>query len=480
MESATDSGPPLVFNSSDNVTVVDSSTSALNVSTSFALALKCLDFFNFYYLAVIIIFGVVGNTLNFLVFTRTHLKLRSSSYYLAALALADLGFLLTLLVVWLNHVGVDLFNRQGFCQALVYTSSVCSCLSVWLTVAFTIERLIAVQYPLQRPYMCTVRRAKIIISVLSFTTLSGHIYSLFTAGITDGPEGKSICDLLPAYYRFMHVVNLLDTILTLVIPFILIVVMNTLIAKNLIVFSRTFNRKKSRSNNSSAQHIQMKTIRMTEHWQERDSGQGSVSNPSHHSNNNSNGNLHAQQLANSVPVEAASTSVSSPGHLERSTANAAVAGGCASVNKVTVNQVAIHQQAAHEASHDSQICTQEKLQYRNILSIRIQYSITKMLLLISTVFIMLNLPSYVVRLQVFISEVSGSNSEVSSTAWLLQQFFMLLYYTNFSINFLLYSTCGTTFRHCLCRLIRDKRDAMRRSIIGIRYRYTGSNHPPYP
>ena len=38
---------------------------------------------------------------------------------------------------------------------------------------------------------------------------------------------------------------------------------------------------------------------------------------------------------------------------------------------------------------------EEKLQYRNILSIRIQYSITKMLLLISTVFIMLNLPRYV-------------------------------------------------------------------------------------
>lgn len=247
--------------SSENVSATEGLAESPNVTASFTFALKCLDFFNFYYLAVIIIFGMVGNTLNFLVFTRTHLKLRSSSYYLAALALADLGFLLTLLVVWLNHVGVDLFNRQGFCQALVYTSSVCSCLSVWLTVAFTIERLIAVQYPLQRPYMCTVRRAKIIISVLTLTTLTSHVYSLFTAGITDaGPDGKSICDLLPAYYRFMHVVNLLDTVLTLVIPFILIVVMNTLIAKNLIVFSRTFNRKKSRSNNSSAQHIQVSFV----------------------------------------------------------------------------------------------------------------------------------------------------------------------------------------------------------------------------
>ncbi len=109
---------------------------------------------------------------------------------------------------------------------------------------------------------------------------------------------------------------------------------------------------------------QMKTIRMAEHWQERDSGQGSVSNPSHHSNNNSNGNLHAQQLGNLIP-EPASTSVGSP--IDRSSTNAAInaavvlSGGCASVNKVTANQAAIHQQPIqlHEPSHDGQICTRK-------------------------------------------------------------------------------------------------------------------------
>ena len=214
------------------------------------LTVKFLDFFNFYYLAIIIVFGMVGNTLSFLVFTRTHLKLRSSSYYLAALALADLGFLLTLLIVWLNHVGIDLFNRNGWCQALVYGSSVSSCLSVWLTVAFTVERLIAVQYPLQRPYVCTVRRAKTIIGVLTLLTLTCHVYSLFTAGVTENANGHSMCELLPEYYRFMHVVNLMDTVVTLIIPLVLIVLMNTLIAKNLIVFSRTF-KNQPRSASSS-------------------------------------------------------------------------------------------------------------------------------------------------------------------------------------------------------------------------------------
>ena len=116
--------------------------------------------------------------------------------------------------------------------------------------AFTFERLIAVQYPLQRPFMCTVRRAKIIIGSITITTLTCHIYSLFTAGIIEAPTASggnssangraAVCDLLPNYYQAMRVVNLVDTVVTLVIPLVLILVMNSLIARNLIKFSETF------------------------------------------------------------------------------------------------------------------------------------------------------------------------------------------------------------------------------------------------
>ena len=117
-------------------------------SPAFQLALKFLDFLNVYYLAVIILFGMVGNLLSFLVFTQTHLKLRSSSYYLAALAVSDFGFLVTLLVVWLNHFGVDLFNRPGFCQALVYLSSISSCMSGNSFTFFVISSFIHAQFDL--------------------------------------------------------------------------------------------------------------------------------------------------------------------------------------------------------------------------------------------------------------------------------------------------------------------------------------------
>lgn len=242
---------------------VSGNGSGFSTDVEYSFSMQCLEFFNCYYLALVIVTGVVGNSLSFLVFTRTNLKLRSSSYYLAALALADLGFILTLLVVWLKHFDVDLFSWNGWCQAMVYGGSVCSCLSVWLTVAFTLERLIAVQYPLQRPSMCTVRRAKTIIFVLTFVAVASHTHLLFMAAPISHKDSNGSakeemhCELVADYQNVMEIVNLLDTILTLVIPVILIVSMNAMIAKNLYVFSRTFKKRESRSWSESFQGIQV-------------------------------------------------------------------------------------------------------------------------------------------------------------------------------------------------------------------------------
>jgi len=63
-----------------------------------------VDFLNQYYLPAIIALGLVGNLLSCVVFLNTHLRLRSSSYYLAALASVDFCFLVSLVLVWLNSM----------------------------------------------------------------------------------------------------------------------------------------------------------------------------------------------------------------------------------------------------------------------------------------------------------------------------------------------------------------------------------------
>lgn len=203
-----------------------------------------LDFLHRYYIPFIILLGLVGNLLSCMVFLKTHLRLRSSSYYLAALATADFSFLISLLLVWLNNnVGWRVFNNDGWCQTVVYVSAVCSSLSVWLIVAFTVERFIAVQYPLHRPHMCTIKRAKIIVLVLTIFALASHLYSFVTAGVVKNQDGDEVCNLRIEYLQIMRIINIIDSIASLIVPLVLIIVMNTMIMRNLFKFDRRFNQE---------------------------------------------------------------------------------------------------------------------------------------------------------------------------------------------------------------------------------------------
>ena len=77
---------------------------------------------------------------------------------------------------------------------------------------------------------------------------------------------------------------------------------------------------------------------------------------------------------------------------------------------------------------------------------RAQIKITKMLFLISAVFVMLNLPSYAMRVKVILMTFFNKDYEGTPLEFLLQQVFQFLYYINFTINFSVYSSCSDKFR----------------------------------
>ncbi len=148
---------------------------------------RIIDNVMFYYTPLIVLGGSIGNILSVLVFFKTKLRKLSSSYYLAALGVSDTCFLLTSFCNWFNFVNAyNLYNQNIFCQFFTYLSYLSNFLSVWYVVAFTVERFIAVLYPLKRQTMCTVRRAKIVLcgltvvgSIINFPTIfySGVVYS---------------------------------------------------------------------------------------------------------------------------------------------------------------------------------------------------------------------------------------------------------------------------------------------------------------
>lgn len=78
-----------------------------------------------------------------------------------------------------------------------------------------------------------------------------------------------------------------------------------------------------------------------------------------------------------------------------------------------------------------------------------QVKITKLLIIVSTVFLLLNSPSGVLRVKWFAQRLLNSEYVPSGPEKMLQQLFQFLFTVNFAINFVLYSLCGNNFRKSL-------------------------------
>ncbi|XP_062619731.1 probable G-protein coupled receptor 139 [Saccostrea cucullata] len=80
-----------------------------------------------------------------------------------------------------------------------------------------------------------------------------------------------------------------------------------------------------------------------------------------------------------------------------------------------------------------------------------QMRVTRTLLLVSTTFLVLNLPSHVFKLSTLISaHLHPSNAyNISMAQYLIQEISQLLYYTSFSMNFFLYALYGKHFQRSL-------------------------------
>ena len=125
-----------VFNDS-NVTVLTNNIitnksqvhSMIVTYKKIVLARKVLDWFNLYYLGFIIVVGVLGNGKNVVTFFLSKKKLCSPSYYLTAIALNDVIFLLILFILWLNQFEINLFTHAGLYQLHFFLSSTSTCIS---------------------------------------------------------------------------------------------------------------------------------------------------------------------------------------------------------------------------------------------------------------------------------------------------------------------------------------------------------------
>ena len=125
----------------------------------------------------------------------------------------------------LNHV-------RGVCETVVFLTYICGCVSIWLVVFVTMETYVRICRPFVMKTVCAKLPARILTTTLCILSLGVYNFPLWIS--------NSNCSHNRQYSGLTEALVYIDTLLTLVVPSILITILMTAIVYNLI---RTYQRR---------------------------------------------------------------------------------------------------------------------------------------------------------------------------------------------------------------------------------------------
>lgn len=143
----------LLANSTDNQTEVTSVQSHDSARVFYA-----------YVTPVIIVLGLLGNTVALVGFVLPPMRQLSMSIQLAAMAVSDtLVLLVYVLVEWLRTglpvlggAAINLTYTDPACQAFLYISYTARAMSAWLVTSFSIQHCLVMYRPKSQPAWCII------------------------------------------------------------------------------------------------------------------------------------------------------------------------------------------------------------------------------------------------------------------------------------------------------------------------------------
>ena len=125
-----------------------------------------------YSLFMLLIFALIGNTLTILVMRRNRMKKTNANLFLRCMALADISVLTLKFLIFLQKLyRIPVYQ---FCIFAIVIADISVFMGHWLIIVTTIERCIAVRYPLDVSQIVTKKRCWIVIVIVIafFTMLS--------------------------------------------------------------------------------------------------------------------------------------------------------------------------------------------------------------------------------------------------------------------------------------------------------------------
>ncbi|KAF5398017.1 7 transmembrane receptor [Paragonimus heterotremus] len=352
------------------------------------------------------LFGLVGNVLTVVVLRTIHLRQSSTAVYLTALAIVDILYLISSLLINVVNSAVlfprDLRNYSAWtCYMVSYVNYTLTYLSVWLIVAVTTDRAIWVAYPFRARHICTRRNAVITIVLITLVLLTVDAHFFWTLQYRSDDRNTNQFRCTWAAFT-IDAVPYMDLLLACVLPFLFMLVANLVIGWQLRKM-REFNRRRQVTTN-------------------------------------------------------AQLTISSPENLTD------VLGVVSNVQSTSIDRnVALHKKSSCKTPKLQR--KQHRHELKDSIKVKSHYerssSLTTMLVSISVFFMVSTSPLLVYDVVYFSWDIrkwfdadKGDNSRLNVVFFVIERTVYTVWYTNFAVHFILYCLNGPPFRARAISLFR--------------------------
>ncbi|KAI1724037.1 7 transmembrane receptor (rhodopsin family) domain-containing protein [Ditylenchus destructor] len=197
-----------------------------------------------YYLIIlpfIVLFGLCGNVISLVAIFHSRLRKMAANQYLIVLTLADSVFLLGLLMVLFK---ID-FMGYLFCVGIEYVLMTASYVSSWSIAALTIERYLAIAHPLKHVQyghvsrwrmMCVWVPIPFLLNIVQFITLTPN-------NDPSDPNWPNVRKCTVKDGNLQMIVETSDVVLCYVLPCLIVVALNLIIASKVESAEKNFLNK---------------------------------------------------------------------------------------------------------------------------------------------------------------------------------------------------------------------------------------------
>ncbi|KAK4467843.1 hypothetical protein MN116_008490 [Schistosoma mekongi] len=382
--------------------------------------------------------GFLANLINIIILTREWMS-SSTNVYLTAVSLCDLLYLLFtyLFSLWLYQTLRE-FAPFAYCITLIHgTANLFSNITTWLTVCFTLERLIVISSPIIGRQYCTKQRARYIVLIIFVLCTLFTLPDYFKRTIQLHHNQNN--NLTLNQYQFIVVDTQFNTLLTqfgydyinqivfVLLPMILLIIFNSLLIRS--VF-----------------HANHKRYLLTKHHRNK-------LNTLHHqinnNNNNNNNNNDNNQLLNQSTLATTTTTTTT-----NQLAPIIVRDALEASLRTTINITSSITQSFRTIPNTIDLLPPLNMK-RNKLGE--QHRITLMLIVIVIAFVLLQLPSMVptITINLWNTGIVKSTQYTKKCLLIYANISNVLLIINAALNFVFYSLFSTKFRQTCCILLKN-------------------------